>query len=206
MQHDVSLANFLRTGRLGPLHCGLTPAQVAELLGVPDAWIVNDPATFPAYWCYGSLEISFHSRHSPFGMEFFQIEHAHTLKGRHEPFGKNMRMRLDGLNGRSRPSAFLRSMGPSGATVEFEMPPSGWFDFHIRRGGMVLAFAGEIDEAVAECWGELPERRRIRLLDRHAKIVSIYAHAPSAQTTGEPSRPKATVLPAGEYQVLLAAK
>lgn len=49
-------ASFLATGRLGPVHCGLSRNKIAAMLGPPDMWIgatidsevVHEGAEWPA--------------------------------------------------------------------------------------------------------------------------------------------------------------
>ena len=73
----VRLADFLATGRLGPVHCGLSRNKIALMLGPPDMWtgatideqVMREGAEWPAgtepafapYWVYGKLELSFDS-------------------------------------------------------------------------------------------------------------------------------------------------
>ena len=53
----VSFVDFLRTGHLGSLSCGVSQAQVRDLLGEPDA---VSSQKHPRIWKYGSLELSFY--------------------------------------------------------------------------------------------------------------------------------------------------
>ena len=53
----VSFVDFLRTGHLGSLSCGMSQAQVRDLLGEPDA---VSSQKHPRIWKCGSLELSFY--------------------------------------------------------------------------------------------------------------------------------------------------
>ena len=97
----VRLSDFLATGRLGPVHCGLSRNQVAVMLGPPDGWI-----EFPAYWCYGKLELSFDPER-PHAMHFFQIEFADRLSGDCEVIaGGKIVLELEGLQRQLAPHGF----------------------------------------------------------------------------------------------------
>ncbi len=52
-----SFVEFLKTGQLEKLHCGMSQAQVRDLLREPDA---VSSQKHPRIWKYGSLELSFY--------------------------------------------------------------------------------------------------------------------------------------------------
>jgi hypothetical protein len=80
----ASFRDFLATGTLGALSPGMKLIDVAELLGPPDGWNIDEPDPVPLYWFFGKLEISFESV-APYQMNWFQIEGAAHLKGKLEP-------------------------------------------------------------------------------------------------------------------------
>jgi len=53
----VSFVDFLGTGHLGNISCGMLQTQVRDLLGEPDA---VSPQKHPRIWKYGSLELGFY--------------------------------------------------------------------------------------------------------------------------------------------------
>lgn len=55
---SVSLRTFLETGKLGPLHLGMSRQQILEVVGQPDDWNTNF-APRAAIWKYGSMELYF---------------------------------------------------------------------------------------------------------------------------------------------------
>ncbi|CAN7532962.1 hypothetical protein [Mesorhizobium caraganae] len=71
----ASFRDFLVTGNLGPVTPGMTLIEVAETLGSPDGWNIDEGDLVPAYWFFGPLEISFDSI-APYQMNWFQIEGA----------------------------------------------------------------------------------------------------------------------------------
>jgi len=56
----LSLLDFFRTGKLGPIHLGMARAAVLDILGRPDNWsvAVNDDGQ-PAIFMYGDVEFYF---------------------------------------------------------------------------------------------------------------------------------------------------
>ncbi len=52
-----SFIEFLKTGQLEKLHCGMAQVEVRELLGEPEAVSVQSN---PQIWKYGSLELTFY--------------------------------------------------------------------------------------------------------------------------------------------------
>jgi len=57
---EVSLREFLETGRLGRLHVGVTREQVVDLLGSPEeAGGTSRKHRRPSIFRYGSLDVSF---------------------------------------------------------------------------------------------------------------------------------------------------
>jgi hypothetical protein len=135
----ISFKTFLQTGVLGPIRTGLTPREVAALMGTPMSWIDNGTLPFPNYWCFGKLEINFapaDTKHKHSGLpvaavDWFQIEAASSLRGDCEifntgggiatiysegvysysnGFGPALIVTLDGLHGASTPADFLAAL------------------------------------------------------------------------------------------------
>ena len=84
MAKIVSLGEFLRTGRLGPLTTELTPNDVGQLMGAPSFWFTGERLPFPDYWHYGRLELCF--GRDPAQLQrplilFFLIQFAEPLTG-----------------------------------------------------------------------------------------------------------------------------
>lgn len=58
----ASLAQFLRSGNLGPIHLGMARTTVLDMLGKPDDWSTDaTPAGLPAIFKYGDIECYFDS-------------------------------------------------------------------------------------------------------------------------------------------------
>jgi hypothetical protein len=55
----ASMLDFARTGRLGPVHCGITRDELIDLLGAPDAWHASAPAMRVSnIWRYGGSTVA----------------------------------------------------------------------------------------------------------------------------------------------------
>jgi hypothetical protein len=191
----VRLADFLATGRLGPVHCGLSRNQVAMMLGPPDGWIgapidegvlregAERPARiepeFPAYWFYGKLELGFDPER-PHAMHFFQIESAGGLSGDCEVIaGGKIVLELEGLSGRSRPAEFLRMMwnGARPLHVIYSRPSNtGSFVLQIVSGSVIVVFDFEFPDEIVSDLAALDEAAYLRQCDRVARLDSIYAY------------------------------
>jgi len=75
IEHGDSLERFLRTGRLGPLRCGMIKDEVAAALGRPDAEYPN-PRIGVERWIYGKLEVVF----DPDEIHMIEVDvHKHKL-------------------------------------------------------------------------------------------------------------------------------
>jgi hypothetical protein len=171
----VRLSDFLATGRLGPVHCGLSRNQVAGMLGPPDGWIGKE---FPAYWFYGKLELSFDPER-PHAMHFFQIESAGGLSGDCEVIaGGKIVLELEGLSGDSHPADFLRMMsdGARPLHVIYSRPSNtGSFVLQIVSGSVTIIFDFEFPDEIVSDLAALDEAAYLRQCDRFARLDSIYA-------------------------------
>lgn len=84
-----SFVEFLKTGQLGELHCGMSKDEVHELLGQPEDVSVQRN---PQIWKYGSLELTFHRssevKTPELGMIYLYFRsHATNLGGFREQVG-----------------------------------------------------------------------------------------------------------------------
>jgi len=169
----VRLSDFLATGRLGPVDCGLSRNQVAAMLGPPDGWI-----EFPTYWCYGKLEFSFDPER-PHAMHFFQIEFADGLSGDCEVLaGGKIVLELEGLSGGSHPTDFLRIMSDGARPVHviYSRPSNnGTFVLQIVSGSVIVIFDFEFPDEIVSDLAALDEAAYLRQCDRFARLDSIYA-------------------------------
>ena len=169
----VRLSDFLATGRLGPVHCGLSRNEVAKMLGPPDAWI-----EFSAYWRYGKLEFSFDPER-PHAMHFFQIEFASELSGDCEVIaGGKIVLELEGLSGGSHPADFLRIMsnGARPVHVIYSRPSAtGSFVLQIVSESIIVIFDFEFPDEIVSDLAALDEAAYLRECDRFARLDSIYA-------------------------------
>lgn len=87
----TTLADFLMTGRIGPIGEGSTRADVRRSLGQPDGWLRRGPQRSSTRWWYGSLEIGFDGRTGPLDrVGYLQIEE----RDRHGRFGGDRRVYL----------------------------------------------------------------------------------------------------------------
>ncbi|WP_143348279.1 hypothetical protein [Ensifer adhaerens] len=91
---------------------------MAKALGAPDRFLTEYAETVPTYWCYGKLEIEF-DEDAPHPMNWFQIEFAGELRGDFEILTDSLVLSLEGLNGRTKPSACIEAgrWDPAGTLV-----------------------------------------------------------------------------------------
>ncbi len=74
-----SLIEFLRTGQLEKLHCGMSNDEVQELLGQPEAVSARGN---PQIWRFGSLELTFYRSSEAESLSLVSIVihfHSHNL-------------------------------------------------------------------------------------------------------------------------------
>lgn len=87
----TTLADFLMTGRVGPISEGSTRAEVRRVLGRPGGWLRREPHRSSARWWYGALEIGFDGRTGPLDrVGYLQIEE----RDRHGRLGGDRRVHL----------------------------------------------------------------------------------------------------------------
>jgi len=75
-----SFVEFLKTGQLAELHCGMSKDEVHELLGEPEAVSAQGN---PQIWKYGSLELTFYrssEAESPWLVSIVIHFHSHAIK------------------------------------------------------------------------------------------------------------------------------
>lgn len=105
----LSLAEFLNTGALGPLRPGTTLHDVADALGAPAWWNVDDDHSVPHYWGYGKhLEIAFRFDGTPC-CDWFQLEYVGGLDGNATPISDDFVLVHDGLIGAPEISRFIEA-------------------------------------------------------------------------------------------------
>lgn len=179
----VSFQEFLTTGRLGPFHGGLSSPEVGALLGAPTHWIVSQRDVFPHHWGYRNLEMCFDYR-PPHAMEWFQIEHAHTLHGDCEilgginSYGLHVVLALEGFSGRSRPSEFLAVMRDGREPLHLvyrHYPGHMSFRLSLCNGTIEVIFRGEFAEEMVAAVTGLDDVTLFRHCERLAMLDSIYS-------------------------------
>lgn len=109
----ASFAEFLNTGRLGPMVPGMALNDVALAFGPPAQWLKGGmlPAgPVPGYWRYRRhLEVSFDFEERPH-CDWFQLEYGRSLAGQAAQVCDKMVMVLDGLTGTSPVSAYISAI------------------------------------------------------------------------------------------------
>lgn len=108
-RQTASLRAFLQTGELAAITLDLTLLDVAALIG-PPAWWVTDSHDFPVplHWGYSTLEISF-SLEPPHPIDDLTIKPPHKWGRRFHSFCPLLRLSMDGVPIRGRPSELLRA-------------------------------------------------------------------------------------------------
>ncbi len=192
----VSFREFILTGQLGPLHTAMRPADVADALGTPECWILNDGVNWPEYWKYGNhLEISFDSFTG--NMWFFQIERAASLEGDYFRLNDARNwsetaygVELDGFHGHSKPSDFLKIAAAAGITSQVLLS----IEQHNSDMSIVIGSSVAIIYSAADCegWPSIAQRAHkmvsarglsisdtaqlLMTVDDMMQLDSIYAH------------------------------
>ncbi|RTL91251.1 MAG: hypothetical protein EKK31_35345 [Hyphomicrobiales bacterium] len=179
-KHLASFRDFLATGTLGALSPGMKLIDVAELLGPPDGWNVDEAAPVPLYWFFGKLEISFESV-APYQINWFQIEGAAHLKGKLEPLTDQLKLSLDGFSGKTKPSEFLSAgfWDPNSTTVYY----AGLSDdilLNICAGRTQIHFQVDTsfigDGEVIKYLEQSKPARLVRDIDSRTRVDSIYSY------------------------------
>jgi hypothetical protein len=168
----ASFRAFLNTGVLGSIRPGLPLNAIAEELGPPDSWLVDDkvgPA--PHYWTYGHhLELAFVFDPSPF-CTWFQIEDAGFMSGDAVPITKRFAMTLDGLSGASRLSDLIRAVDDP-ARTQVELRSFGYPDPRLHIGEVEIGFDGD-GKGFDHDWSLA---QKILFYEENASLNSIYSY------------------------------
>jgi hypothetical protein len=169
----ISFVDFLNTGRLGPLHPGMTLNEVAGALGPPAGWIVNPAEGIaPHYWVYGRhLEVSLRFEEAAY-CDWFQIEHAGDLSGDAVSLNDDMAIALDGLSGTSPMSDFIRSIADIDRVSIQLISPSHRPDPIIRVGDVQIICC--TDEDALDPGYSLSDK--ILFYEKNAEVDSIYSY------------------------------
>ncbi len=195
----VSLAEFLNTGRLGPLAPGIDLNAVARALGPPKGWRVEDDEPVPHYWEYGRhLEIAFRFDDRP-RCNWFQLENAASLSEDAAPISDDFVLALDGLSGRSPLSRFVS------AIREIDRVEVCLFDLTRSCYPTVLVDTVEI---IFDCDrntynASTPLDQTIAIIETHARPDSIYSYTMDSQLEHRHNQfrsvPGSTILSGRDY-------
>lgn len=174
----VSFRDFLTSGHLGAITPDLVMQDVARLLGPPDFWQAEKDTAVPLYWAYSKLEMAFAADH-PYPMQWLQIEHAGSLAGDVEVLHHGLVLPLDGLNGNTRPSEFVKwGLWDLGAIDILYCQEGDDIDLHLRVGRTELVFVGRGDfEGPVGAPSEINRPGFFQCIDNSAKVDSVYAYA-----------------------------
>ncbi|BCG94517.1 hypothetical protein [Mesorhizobium sp. 131-2-1] len=183
-KHLASFRDFLVTGNLGPVTPHMTLKEVAETLGPPDGWNVDDGHPVPVYWFFGNLEISFDSI-APYQMNWFQIEGAAQLCGKSDSLTEQLKVSLDGFNGETKPSEFLAAgLWDSRQATVYYAALSDDILLNICAGGIQIHFQVDTafigDREAIEHLNESALSRFVRDVDSRTKVDSIYSYPRTA--------------------------
>ena len=181
----ASFRDFLATGKLGPVSSGMKLIEVAETLGSPDGWNIDDGDLVPLYWFFGPLEISFDSI-APYQMNWFQIEGAAQLRGKSESLTEQLKLSLDGFSGATKPSEFLAAgLWDTGRTTVYYAAVGDDILLNICAGCIQIhfqvasAFIG--DRKAVEYLNESTLSQLVRAIDSQTKVDSIYSYPQTAR-------------------------
>lgn len=169
----LSFADFLNTGRLGPVAPDMNLDEVAEVLGPPSWWNIEDAYPAPHYWGYGHyLEIAFRFDGRP-RCSWFQLEAAGGLAGDAVLISDDFVMALDGLTGKSSISRYISAIG------DIDRVKVSLFDVTGSRYPAILIDNVEIgfncDGHIYEAATPLDEA--IAIIEAHSSLDSIYSYA-----------------------------
>ncbi|MBB6469497.1 hypothetical protein HNQ96_005387 [Aminobacter lissarensis] len=178
MSKTASFRDFLKTGKLGPLETGKTLLAVADALGPPN-WFQIHPDTklVPSYWGYGKVEISF-DLDPPYEIQWFQIENAGELSGKHEAIAKDFKLALEGFSATTKPSEFLQAGLWLEAIVHIGALADDLY-LNISAGRVAMHFRVDSsfveDGDAARYANNTPVTDLVKDLDSKTTIDSIYA-------------------------------
>jgi hypothetical protein len=221
---SVLFTDFLATGRLGPVHCGLSRNQLAFVLGPPKYWtgtyedenVLRESAEWPAgaeprfpdsWWSYDELEITFDPA-PPHGTTFIKIGPT-SLHGDCGILADGrIILILQGLNGNSRPGDFLRQMrdGEKPLHVIYSRPSTtGSFVLQISNATVVVVFDNEFPDEILSSLASLDEAAYLRHCDRFAKLHGIYAWRINVEPEPDRSSSSTTVAAAAYLAAMTEA-
>lgn len=147
----VSLAEFLETGRLGPIQRGLTFHQVTRILGSPlDANYWDTNRRLPSVVWYGSVELGL-SDYPSNRVSYIQIEHSHHASGRFAGHGRLILRNHEFDPSSATADSFLRFARRNGVQLLPVSPP--WDDadqiVFLTRGGVAAWFTKDLEKGTS---------------------------------------------------------
>lgn len=129
MVKQYPITELIKTGRLGPLHVGMSMGQLASVLGPPQAWIAapDDPDAVPNFWDYPHLEFSFaNNDEGKMSCNWFQFDCVMCLKRRTSREANDFSVGFGNLGAASKPSDYLAALsGTQGVVVQLENEAEG---------------------------------------------------------------------------------
>ncbi|MEI9403983.1 hypothetical protein [Mesorhizobium argentiipisi] len=175
----ASFRDFLTTGALGPVSPDMRLIEVAQALGSPDGWNINEGDPIPVYWFFGKLEVSFDSI-APYSMNWFQIEGASQLEGEFEPLTRQLKVSLDGFSGATRPSEFLAAgLWDSAQASVYYAALSDDILLNICAAGIQIHFQVDTsfigDRDATKYLSKSTVLQLVRDIDPRTKVDSIYS-------------------------------
>lgn len=176
MAQLVSFAGLLNTGNLGPLRPGMTMNEVAVLLGPPESWLVT-PGTGPAptFWGYGRLEIEFTFESGAPYCHYFMLTGDPYMRGDCQFVSDEFMIYLDGLNGDSRISDFIRLIKDIDSVTVILSDLAGYSNPMMWIGDFIeIYFSYKIDEKMDVEFKDVDRGDVIRTLDGDCVLNTIY--------------------------------
>ena len=176
MAQLVSFAGLLNTGNLGPLRPGMTMNEVAVLLGPPESWLVT-PGTGPAptFWGYGRLEIEFIFESETPYCRYFMLTSDPYMRGDCQCITNDFLIYLDGLNGDSRISDFIRLINDIDSVAVILSDLAGYSNPMMWIGNSIeVIFSSKIDEKMDVEFKDVDRGDVIRALDGDCVLSSIF--------------------------------
>lgn len=195
----LSFIELLNTGHLGPLAPGMNMDEVAELLGPPSGWDIEDAHPVPHYWSYGRhLEIAFRFDDRP-RCNWFQLEVFCSLDGDAILISDDFVMSLDGLNRRLPLSRYVAAIRDINRVKVSLLDVTGSRYPSVLIDNVEIIF--DCDEHLYEA-DRLPDEA-IAIIESHAVVDSIYSYAGDEQLEARllqfQNAPGATIMSGREY-------
>lgn len=170
----ASFAEFLNTGRLGPMIPGMALNDVARVFGPPVQWLSGGTDTggsVPGYWRYlRHLEVSFDFEMQPH-CDWFQLEYGISLKGQAAQVCNNMVMVLDGLTGTSPISAYISTIADIDRVRVRLVDKAGYPSPRIFVGDVEIGFNCD-DESFHR---EMTDAEQVRFVEAGSELDSVYS-------------------------------